>query len=54
MKKEDVQFLAQIIEAMSDAEKKIEEAYSKKNIVNFEKAKKTFLELQKKAAEITR
>lgn len=51
---QNIQFLAQVIEAMNDTYKKLEEAYENKDIEKFEESKKNILEFQKKISEIAR
>lgn len=48
------QILAQLIEAMQDSLKKLEEYYGKRDIENFNKSKKAILEFQKQIAQILR
>ena len=43
--------IAQIISGMEDAITKLEEAYSKKNVGDFEHAKKIILEFQERLSE---
>ena len=52
MDKEDVTLLVQLLNAMEDVTKKIEEFYKKKNIVKLNSAKKEILNLQKKVAGV--
>jgi hypothetical protein len=53
MKKEEILALNQIIKSMMENSKDLENAYIKRNIENFNKAKKTMLILQRQIAEIT-
>ena len=46
MKKEDISFLKQLIESLEDSELKLEEAYEKKDVAEFNKIKKFMLEIQ--------
>lgn len=46
MKKEDISFLAQLVESLEDSEKKLEEAYKKQDVDEFNKIKKFMLEMQ--------
>jgi len=47
-----VQIVAQLIEAMNDSLKKLEYYYEKKDIENFNKSKKSLLDFQNKIANI--
>lgn len=44
-------FLRQLIESLEDSERKLEEAYNKKDAYEFNKVKKFMLEIQKQIAE---
>jgi len=46
MKKEDISFLAQIVESLEDSQKKLEEAYQKQDAIEFNKIKKFMMEMQ--------
>lgn len=46
-----LQILAQIIEAMNECAEKLEKYYEARDIENFNKSKKTLLELQQQASE---
>lgn len=48
MNEANIQILAQIIEAMNDSAKKLEEDYNNKDIEKFNKSKKAILEFQQK------
>lgn len=51
MKKEDIEFLNQLIISLDDAGKKLEYFYNKKDAENFNKVKKFILQLQTKISE---
>ena len=51
---EDIHIIAQLINAMEDAYKKLEKAYETKDVVNFGKAKKAILDLQESMAEVAK
>lgn len=46
MKKEDISFLVQLVEALEDSERKLEEAYKNRDVENFNKIKRFMLEMQ--------
>ena len=48
----EIQILAQLIEAMDDGVKRLEEYYDKNDIENFNKSKKAVLEFQAQIARI--
>jgi hypothetical protein len=50
MEKEDVAFLKQLIESLEDSERKLEEAYKKRDAAEFNNIKKFMLELQSQIA----
>ena len=52
MNVEEIQILAQLIEAMDDSLRRLEEYYEKKDIENFNKAKKNILDFQEKIDRI--
>lgn len=49
---EKVQIVAQLIQSMQEAEKKLENYYKKKDIENFNNAKKSILKFQKEIKEM--
>jgi len=49
---DDIQILAQLIEALNDSAIRLEEYYGKRDIENFNKSKKALLDFQKKIAEM--
>jgi hypothetical protein len=54
MKKEDVQFLSQLVKSLEDAELKLESANNKKDYNEFRKIKRFMLDIQKKIGNIIR
>jgi hypothetical protein len=54
MKKEDVQFLSQLIKSLEDAEAKLEAANDKKDYNEFRKVKLFMMNIQKKIGNIIR
>lgn len=52
MEKEDIQTIAQILNAIDDSVEKLERAEREKNLEEFSKSKKEILKFQKKIAEI--
>lgn len=52
MNVEEIQILAQLIEAMNDSERKLEEYYQKRDIENFKKSKKSLLDFQRQIADM--
>ena len=48
MKKEDAQYLLQLVTALETARLKLEEAYNRKDYQNFTKVKNYILEVQKR------
>jgi hypothetical protein len=52
MNLQDLSALFQLISAIEDATKELEQAYSKKDIVKFNAAKVSILNLQSQAAKI--
>ena len=52
MKREDIEFLSQLIKALEEAGLKLEEAYEKKDYENFNKTKKFIMQIQRKISEV--
>ncbi len=52
IKKEDIQFLKQLVKSLEEAESKLEKAYKKKDYEKFNKSKKIMLKIQKQIEEI--
>jgi hypothetical protein len=52
MEKGDLMLLAQLLHAMKELAKKIEEYYNEKNSVRLESAKREMMALQKKVGEL--
>ena len=53
IKEGDEDVLAQIGKSLEEAGLKLEEAYNKKDYDNFNKAKRTLLQIQQKISEVT-
>ena len=51
-RREDIEFLNQLIKALEEAELKLEEAYEKKDYENFNKSKKFIMQIQRKISEV--
>jgi len=51
MNYEEAQIIAQLVSAMEEALKKMEERYNKKDIAGFENAKKSVISFQKQIGE---
>jgi len=47
MKKSDISFLKQLIDSLEESEKKLEDAYNKKDSEEFDRVKKFILKIQK-------
>ncbi len=54
MKKENIAFLKQLIESLEDSEKKLEEAYNKKDAEEFSKAKNFMMNIQSQIRGVLR
>lgn len=54
MRKEDISFLRQLIKTLEDAERKLEDAYNRRDIDRFNKIKKIMLNGQKQIERIVR
>ena len=54
MRKEEIAFLKQIVEASEEAILNLEDSYTKKNYESFDKAKKMLFEIQKKISEVVK
>jgi len=54
MRKEEIVFLKQIVEASEEAILNLEESYNKKDYENFDRTKKMMLEIQKKISEVAK
>jgi len=52
MNYEEAQIISQLVSAMEEALKKMEDCYNKRDIANFENAKKSVLSFQKQIEEI--
>ncbi len=52
MKREDIEFLNQLIKALEEAELRLEETYEKKDYENFNKTKKFIMQIQRKISEV--
>jgi exonuclease VII small subunit len=52
IKEDDILSLAQFGKSLEEAGIKLEEAFNKKDYANFNKAKKTLLQIQKKISEV--
>ena len=52
MDDQDILLLAQLVDAIKDAEKRLEEYYNKGDIENFNSAKLQILDFRKKIADI--
>ncbi|MBU4086865.1 MAG: hypothetical protein KKB21_04800 [Nanoarchaeota archaeon] len=52
MEYEEVQILTQLVSAMDEAVKKMEDYYDKRDLANFENAKKSVLSFQKQIAQL--
>jgi len=52
VKKEDIQFLNQLVNSLEEAASKLEHYYNKKNQSKFDKSKEIMLELQEKISEV--
>ena len=52
MKKSDIPVLSQLVKTLEEMELKLEEAYNKKNVDNFNNSKKLMLKIQKQISEI--
>ena len=46
MKRSDILFLVQLVESLEDSQKKLEEAYKKQDVEDFNKVKKFMLQIQ--------
>ncbi|MBU2104385.1 MAG: hypothetical protein KKF67_01240 [Nanoarchaeota archaeon] len=53
IKEDDADILAQLGKSLEEAGLKLEETYNKKDYDNFNKAKKTLLQIQQKISEVT-
>jgi hypothetical protein len=51
MKKEEIQFLKQLINSLEEAGLNLEKAYEKKDYENFNKSKKIMLRIQKEISD---
>ncbi|MFH1710729.1 MAG: hypothetical protein ABH840_00285 [Nanoarchaeota archaeon] len=49
---DEAQMVTQLVSAMNEAVKKMEEQYGKKDIADFENAKKSVLSFQKQIAQV--
>ena len=54
IKKEDISFINQLNESLEKAYKKLEEAYEKKDIDEFNKIKKFMIKIQKQISKVIR
>ncbi len=54
MEKEDMSFLSQLVNSLSEATEKLEKAYNEKDPERFIKAKKFVTEIQKRISELVR
>lgn len=52
MKKEDIEFLNQLVSSLEKAEYKLEYVYKNKSYGEFNKIKKFMLDIQKKISEV--
>jgi len=52
MKKEEILFLSQLIKSLEEAEKNLENSYSKRDYNNFNKSKKIMLKIQKEISDM--
>jgi len=52
MNYEEAQMITQLVSAMGEAMKKMEEQYNKKDIANFENAKKSVISFQKQINQL--
>ncbi len=54
MKREDIQFLNQLIMSLEEAGSNLEKAYKKEDYENFNKSKKIMLRIQKEISDMTK
>jgi hypothetical protein len=54
MKPEDILLLNQLIKSMSDSSKSLEKAYKQRNVDEFNRAKKTMIDIQIKISDMTK
>lgn len=54
MRRQDINFLNQLIESLEKAEDKLKEAQEKKDYDNFNKSKKFMIQIQKKISKMTK
>ena len=54
MKKEEVEYLSQIVKTLEDVIPRLESSYNNKNPENFNKIKKFILQAQRKISEVLR
>lgn len=54
MKKEDIEFLNQLIKSLEEAGRKLKESYEEKDSDMFIKSKKFILQIQRKISEVSR
>jgi len=52
IKKEDIIFLNQLVDALGESELKLEESYNEKNYEKFNNIKKLIMEIQKKISGV--
>ena len=52
MKKEEMQFLNQLVKSLEDAEKNLRTSYEKKDYEKFNQSKKIMLKIQKEISDI--
>jgi hypothetical protein len=53
MKKEEINYLAQLMTSFEEAEAKLEQYYKEKNVTAFNSVKKFVLQIQQKTKEMT-
>jgi len=53
-RREEITFLRQLVDALEEAELKLEESYNKKDYESFNKLKKFILEVQRKISYMTK
>jgi len=54
MKKEEIEYLSQIVKSLGEVESQLERAYNQKDSENFNKIKKFIAQAQRKIAEVTK
>jgi len=52
MRKEETQFLNQLVKSLEDAEKNLRKSYEKRDYEKFNQSKKIMLKIQKEISEI--